>query len=193
MKKIILLLMVAFTLIISTCLLSSCHNKAGTDTTKECSDDFFEKDNNEIIKTESKQYEIFTYQEAYELFEEVYSWGTHADYIEYVNNEANKMKNEVVRVYNEIIDILKGKYQSITDGPGPHRSYSDYYKSFILPFETYYNSRMEAAEQVQEAYLGISDILTYGGNAGGDGSVLWKYVHYRNLYNELCDLKNFIE
>ena len=52
---------------------------------------------------------------------------------------------------------------------------------------------MDAAKKVQMAYLGIAEVLTYGGNAGSDCAVLWKYAHYRNLYNELCDLKDFIK
>ncbi len=146
-----------------------------------------DEDSNE----ELKEKEYFSYTDAYEMFKDVYSWNSHAGYIEFVDNEANKMKNEVEKVNAEIMELMKDKYQDVSDYP-PERSYSDYYKTFILPYEKYYYSRMEAAENVQSAYLGISEVLTYGGNAGGDCSMLWKYAHYRNLYNELCDLRDFI-
>ena len=93
--------------------------------------------------------------------------------------------------YDTIIVKLQSKYESILEY-GSNRTYDEYYYSFIKPFEEYYNSRMSVGEDAQKAYLGISDILTYGGNSAGDCSLLWKYVYYQNFYCELCDLEEII-
>ncbi len=71
----------------------------------------------------------------------------------------------------------------------PYHTYSEYYISFILPYEEYYHSRIEEADNAPKAYLCISNAIYYGGTYAGDCFVLWKYVHYRKLYNELCDLE----
>ena len=106
--------------------------------------------------------EIFTYRDAYDMFKEVYSWGTHAEYCEYVSNEANKMKNEVVRVNNEIMTIMREKRALVNELMGWDLSQGDYYEKFILPYEKYYNSRMEAAEKVGDGFLAAASLVTLG-------------------------------
>ena len=152
----------------------------------------FRDDGTEVTLDKDNEKAPFGYRDAYEKFQEVYSWGSHADYIEYVEYEADKLKNEVFRTNNEIMKNLKEKCDYISEEIGTSRTYDDYYQSFIAPYEKYYIERMEAAELSFEGYYGISAILTFGGNAAGDCAVLWKYVHYQNLLDELLDLKAFL-
>ena len=95
MKKYLILSVILFALSLYLCLFSSCSYTNGlhSDSTNEDNESVDKYDKGTI--EDNNNPEIFTYQEAYDLFKEVYSWGTHADYIEYVDNEANKMKNEV--------------------------------------------------------------------------------------------------
>lgn len=63
---------------------------------------------NDALETDKNdKNDPFGYRDAYDKFSEVYSWGSHAEYIEYVENEADKLKNEVFRTNNEIMEILK--------------------------------------------------------------------------------------
>lgn len=132
-----------------------------------------------------------TYREAYDKFSAEYSRG-HAQYVEYVENEADKLKDEVVRTNGEIKEILKEKYGFITEEIGSDMTYDDYCEEFVAPDDTYYAERMEAAEMAKDGYLGLSFIVTYGGNTAGDCAALWRYVQYYNLLNELLDIKDFL-
>ena len=113
--------------------------------------------------------------------------------MEYVENEADKLKDEVGRTHDEIAEILKEKYVFITEEIGSDLSYDDYYASYVAPFEEYYAQRMEAAELAKEGYYGLSCVETYGGNSAGDCAALWRYVQYYNLLNELLDVKEFLD
>ena len=133
----------------------------------------------------------FTYNDAYELFKDVYSEKSHSEYIEFVESKTVELKEKIRSTKNEIMDTLKDYYKSYVY-PQSNLSYDDYYKSYVLPYEQYFDSRMNMGENAQKAYLGISGILGYGGNSEGDAALLWKYVYCRNFYAELCDLKKFI-
>lgn len=136
--------------------------------------------------------EIFTYEDAYKEFENVYRSESHVDYLNYVGSEVEGLKKEIEKLNTEIKESMKGTYQTVITEADPNYSYSDFYTRFIQPYEQYYQSRIKTAESVQEAYSGISEALTYGGNSSSDCSLLWEYAHYRNLYSELCDLRDFI-
>lgn len=133
----------------------------------------------------------FTYNDAYELFKDVYSEKSHSEYIEFVESKTVELKEKIRSTKNEIMDTLKDYYKSYVD-PQSNLSYDNYYKSYVSPYEQYFDSRMNMGENAQKAYLGISGILGYGGNSEGDAALLWKYVYCRNFYAELCDLKKFI-
>ncbi len=75
----------------------------------------FYDDGTEVAPDKEDKTTHFSYRDAYNKFKEVYSWGSHAEYIEYVDNEADKLKNEVFRTNNEIMEILKEKYEYISD------------------------------------------------------------------------------
>ena len=136
--------------------------------------------------------DFFTYEDARKMFENVYKSGSHVDYLNYVGSEIDDLKKEIEKLNTEIKELMKETYQTVIAEADPNYSYSDFYTRFIQPYEQYYQSRMGTAESVQEAYLGISEALTYGGNSASDCSLLWEYAHYRNLYSELCDLRDFI-
>ena len=132
-----------------------------------------------------------TYRDAYDKFSAEYSRG-HAQYVEYVENEADKLKDDVLRTHDEITEILKEKYDFITEEIGSDMTYDEYYGSYVAPYEEYYAQRMEAAEMAKDGYLGLSCIVTYGGNTAGDCAALWRYVQYYNLLQELLELKAFL-
>lgn len=132
----------------------------------------------------------FTYRDAYELFKDVYQQGTHAEYLAHVNGEAEKMKAAADGVYHEIIDALKAECESVVEY-GHGKTSDEYYRQFVAPYEEYYLARLEMADRADEAYAGVSSLMTFGGNAGADCTALWRYVYYRNLYDELCGMKAF--
>ncbi|MBO4330551.1 MAG: hypothetical protein J5827_00580 [Oscillospiraceae bacterium] len=134
----------------------------------------------------------FTYEDAFDLFSDVGSLSSHAEYCRYVDGEAEKLKKEAETLDREITGLLKEKHKAMAEEYGIDLPYGDFREKILQPYEDYYAARTEAAELAEDAYLGISTMLTYGGNAGGSDALLWKYVHYRNLYDELCDLKDFI-
>lgn len=132
-----------------------------------------------------------TYRDAYDKFSAEYSRG-HAQYVEYVEHEADKLKDDVLRTHDKITEILKEKYDYITEEIGSDMTYDKYYESYVAPYEEYYAQRMEAAEMAKDGYLGLSCIVTYGGNSAGDCAALWRYVQYYNLLQELLELKDFL-
>jgi len=133
-----------------------------------------------------------TYPEAYDKFSAEYSRG-HGQYVEYVENEADKLKDEVVRTNGEIKEILKERINHLMGETGRNDiSYDVYYQSYVAPYDTYYAERMEAAEASRDAYYGLSTVVTFGGNSAGDCAALWRYVQYYNFLQELLELKDFL-
>ena len=133
----------------------------------------------------------FKYRDAYDMFSDQYAHG-HAEYLEYVENQIETLKEEISVINGEIVASLEEKYDTAYVPFASKDPYDKYYEDHVKPYEEYYASRMEAADKVVDSYLAIVHAAYPGGNSGGDSALLWSYVHYRNLRDELLDLKDFI-
>ncbi len=140
---------------------------------------------------ESAEKGPFKYRDAYDMFSDQYAHG-HAEYLEYVENQIETLKEEISVINCEIVASLEEKYDTAYVPFASKDTYDKYYEDHVKPYEEYYASRMEAADKVFDSYLAIVHAAYPGGNSGGDSALLWSYVHYRNLRDELLDLKDFI-
>ena len=189
MKRVFSAVCVILALFVIMGVMTSCAKGSGTgaDVTEKQG---AETENLSVDQTGARA--AITYREAYDKFSAEYSRG-HAQYVEYVENEADKLKDEVVRTNGEIKEILKERINHLMGETGRNDiSYDVYYQSYVAPYDTYYTERMEAAEASRDAYYWLSTAVTFGGNSAGDCAALWRYVQYYNLLNELLDAKDFL-
>ncbi len=194
MKRAISFIIIAFFLTVVAFFCSSCGtgNKDGSGTVADNETTTAKADDAMSAGVSYSLARGFTYRDASILFSDVYhgSW-THAEQLKYVADQADHMKERVAAVYDEIIAVLRGECEEVAkyredDSP------DEYFDRFVSSFQNYYNARLEMAETADDAYSGLSALETFGGNAGADCTVRWRYVYYRNLYDELCGLRDWL-
>lgn len=138
--------------------------------------------------------ERFSYADAYSLFKGLYADGlSHAEYLDRVESETELIIREIDKLYDDILDELKQNCLDTVVPVHPDRTYEDYFDTFVLPFIKNYESMRLTVDESYEAYMSLSSTVCYGGTAGSDCTVLWRYVHYRTLRNELIDVKRFLD
>lgn len=133
---------------------------------------------------------IFTQRDAYELFKDVYSQGTHHEYLEYVGQQAEEMKEKAAAVYDEIIELLEVRSEEMSRFF--NRTAEECFEEHAAPFKEYYGARLEMPENAEDAYAGISALVCQGGTAGADIRAQYRYAYYRNLYDELCGVRDTV-
>lgn len=132
----------------------------------------------------------FTQRDAYELFKDVYSQGTHHEYLEYVGQQAEEMKEKAAAVYDEIIELLEVRSEEMSRFF--NRTAEECFEEHAAPFKEYYGARLEMPENAEDAYAGISALVCQGGTAGADIRAQYRYAYYRNLYDELCGVRDTV-
>ena len=132
----------------------------------------------------------FTQRDAYELFKDVYSQGTHHEYLEYVGQQAEEMKEKAAAVYDEIIELLEVRSEEMSRFF--NRTAEECFEKHAAPFKEYYGARLEMPENAEDAYAGISALVCQGGTAGADIRAQYRYAYYRNLYDELCGVRDTV-
>lgn len=130
------------------------------------------------------------YRSAHEKFQSYYEKG-HAEHDRAVAQETDRLKEEIASLHGEITELLTAGHAQIT-GYGYPRSFEEYRKEYIDPFETYYQDRMENLEKAEDAYGAAAMLITYGGNSGGSTALEWQYALTECFYRELTELRDIL-
>ncbi len=191
-NRVLPLLILAVAALLAVGLLSACGGRDAPETAEpnvEAAPAPAETDRDAAKETQS---EIYSYFDAYRQFQDVQNRETHAGYLGFIDGETAKMKEKAEALYNEIIKLLQEDHYAVVRTIQPYRTYDEYCEDFVRPVEKYFTERLAAAELASEAYHGVGAILCYPANSASDVCALGTYAYYRNLYNELCELKKMV-
>lgn len=133
----------------------------------------------------------FTLEDAAAMFP-MGSDESNAEYGNRVYDAAMKLKDDIDRLHDDIVESLIEQYRTTLADAQPSRTEEEFRAEFIDGFEVYYEKLLETAEAGEKAYRDIVDVQFYGGTGAGPTSTLWIYTIYHNLHAELEALLAYI-